>query len=216
MPDFHGYPTGVLQNTHLRLEYLTHAGPRIVRLFPAGSEDNLLGEFPDIGWDSPRGYFDLIGGHRLWAAPEEPGMSYLPDSTGLAVQETIRREGLLANVRTMGERLDERLRQRFGNHHHVGDVRGRGLFRAIELVADRATKAPFDPNLKLNARIKAEAMTRGLMVYPMGGTIDGIRGDHVLLAPPFIVSEDELDEIVLRLRRALGRTLEIALAGPGH
>ena len=124
-------------------------------------------------------------------------------AAALAVQEVIRRDDLLANVRAMGERLDERLRQRFGNHHHVGDIRGRGLFRGVELVADRATKEPFDPKRKLNARIKREAMDRGLMVYPMGGTIDGVRGDHVLLAPPFIVEERDVDEIVSRLGEAV-------------
>ena len=124
-------------------------------------------------------------------------------AAALAVQEVIRRDDLLANVRAMGERLDERLRQRFGNHHHVGDIRGRGLFRGVELVADRATKEPFDPKLKLNGRIKREAMDRGLMVYPMGGTIDGVRGDHVLLAPPFIVEERDVDEIVSRLGEAV-------------
>ena len=124
-------------------------------------------------------------------------------AAALAVQEVIRRDDLLANVRAMGERLDERLRQRFGNHHHVGDIRGRGLFRGVELVADRATKEPFDPKLKLNGRVKREAMDRGLMVYPMGGTIDGVRGDHVLLAPPFIVEERDVDEIVSRLGEAV-------------
>jgi adenosylmethionine-8-amino-7-oxononanoate aminotransferase len=124
-------------------------------------------------------------------------------AAALAVQEVIRRDNLLANVRAMGDRLDERLRQRFGNHHHVGDIRGRGLFRGVELVADRATKEPFDPKLKLNTRVKREAMARGLMVYPMGGTIDGVRGDHVLLAPPFIVKERDIDEIVSRLGEAV-------------
>jgi hypothetical protein len=83
MPDFHGHPTHVLQNDHLRLEYLTQAGPRIVRLFLQGHEDNLLGEFPEIGWDLPGGRFQIFGGHRLWAAPETPGVSY-----GLTVNET--------------------------------------------------------------------------------------------------------------------------------
>ena len=108
-------------------------------------------------------------------------------AAGLAVQEAIRRDGLLANVVAMGERLDAGLRARLGQHPHVGDIRGRGLFRAVELVADRATKSPFAPERKLHARVKREAMARGLMVYPMGGTIDGRSGDHVLIAPPFIV-----------------------------
>jgi len=107
----------------------------------------------------------------------------------------------------MGERLDERLRQRFGNHHHVGDIRGRGLFQAVELVEDRSAKTPFDPAKKLHAKVKKAAMAHGLMVYPMGGTIDGTRGDHVLLAPPFIVTTDQLGEIVDRLGSAIDDAL---------
>ena len=124
-------------------------------------------------------------------------------AAGLAVQETIRQHGLLDNVRAMGAVLEERLTARFGNHHHVGDIRGRGLFRAIELVEDRASKRPFSTERKIHAVIKREAMARGLMVYPMGGTIDGVRGDHVLLAPPFIVNEIDVDRIVSRLGDAV-------------
>lgn len=121
----------------------------------------------------------------------------------LAVQRVIRRDGLLANVRRQGEHLTRRLNERFGNHHHVGDVRGRGLFQAVELVAERAAKEPFDPAHKLHARIKQQAMARGLMVYPTGGTADGVKGDHVLLAPPFICSEADIDLIVERLGEAV-------------
>ncbi|HEY9549201.1 MAG TPA: aspartate aminotransferase family protein [Kiloniellaceae bacterium] len=124
-------------------------------------------------------------------------------AAGLAVRETIHREGLLAKVVTMGSELERGLVERLGNHHHVGDIRGRGLFRGVELVKDRASKAPFDPELKLNASIKKEAMARGLMVYPMGGTIDGQRGDHVLLAPPFIVDRPGIQRIVERLGDAI-------------
>ncbi|WP_343712407.1 aspartate aminotransferase family protein [Inquilinus sp.] len=131
-------------------------------------------------------------------------------AAGLAVQEVIRRDNLLANVRQMGTHLARRLNERFGNHHHVGDVRGRGLFQAIELVADRGTKEPFDPAMKLHVRVKQAAMDHGLMVYPMGGTIDGRRGDHVLIAPPFISTADEIDEIVERF----GTAVDAALQGP--
>ncbi len=124
-------------------------------------------------------------------------------AAALAVQNVIRRDNLLANVKAQGAHLTRRLNERFGNHHHVGDVRGRGLFQAIELVADRASKEPFDPKHKLHARIKQEAMARGLMVYPMGGTLDGARGDHVVLAPPFIVSAADIDTIVDRLGDAV-------------
>jgi adenosylmethionine-8-amino-7-oxononanoate aminotransferase len=125
----------------------------------------------------------------------------------LAVQRVIRRDNLLANVNKQGETLARRLNERFGNHHHVGDVRGRGLFQAIELVQDRATKEPFDPRHKLHARVKQHAMQRGLMVYPMGGTLDGVRGDHVLLAPPFIVEAKDIDTIVERLGDAVNAAI---------
>ena len=124
-------------------------------------------------------------------------------AAALAVQEVIEEEDLLARVRALGARLDVGLRARFGDHPHVGDIRGRGLFRGLELVADRAGKEPFDPALALHARLKAEAMARGLMVYPMGGTIDGKRGDHVLLAPPFICTEADIDTLVERLGAAV-------------
>ncbi|MER8521699.1 aspartate aminotransferase family protein [Mesorhizobium sp. M0644] len=131
-------------------------------------------------------------------------------AAGLAVQEVIRRDGLLDNVSAMGAQLDERLHQRFDNHHHVGDIRGRGLFRGIELVVDRASKEPFDQRLELNARIKREAMARGLMIYPMGGTIDGVRGVHVLVAPPFIISKQDIDRIVERLGEAIDAAIASA------
>ncbi len=124
-------------------------------------------------------------------------------AAALAVQTVIEEEGLLANVKAMGARLNGALQSRFGNHHHVGDIRGRGLFQAIELVADRASKTPFDPALNLHARIKKEAMALGMMCYPMGGTIDGRQGDHVLLAPPFIVDASDIDEITDRLGSAV-------------
>jgi adenosylmethionine-8-amino-7-oxononanoate aminotransferase len=124
-------------------------------------------------------------------------------ASALAVQQVLRRDRLLANVSAQGARLARRLNERFGNHPFVGDVRGRGLLQALELVADRAGKKPFDAKLKLHARVKREAMARGLMVYPMGGTIDGERGDHVLLAPPFIVDAPLVDTIVERLGEAI-------------
>jgi len=127
-------------------------------------------------------------------------------AAALAVQRVIRRDNLLENVRAQGDYLRRRLRERFGNHPYVGDVRGRGLFQGLEIVADRGTKEPFDPARKLHARIKAEAMARGLMVYPMGGTVDGVRGDHVLLAPPFIVDNGIVDAIVERLGDAIDAT----------
>lgn len=124
-------------------------------------------------------------------------------AAALAVQRVIRRDGLLAQVRTRGAMLQGLLQQALSAHAHVGDIRGRGLFWGVELVEDKPTKQWFDPARKLHARIKAEAMARGLMVYPMGGTVDGRAGDHVLLAPPFISSEAELGAIVERLVGAI-------------
>ena len=129
-------------------------------------------------------------------------------AAALAVQRKIQSLDLLANVRKQGDDLDRRLLERLGNHAHVGDIRGRGLFRGIELVADRATKEPFDPALKLHARIKKHAMGKGLICYPGGGTADGIKGDHVLLAPPFIIEEPEIEELV----NLLGDSIDAALA----
>ena len=140
------------------------------------------------------------------------GHTYMGHATAcaaaLAVQRAVIERDLLTNVRRQGEVLDQALRDAFGNHPHVGEIRGRGLFRALELVADRTTKEPFDPALRLNAQIKSAAFARGLICYPSGGTADGQRGDHVLLAPPFIVDEDDVREIVSRLEMAISDVFE--------
>ena len=127
-----------------------------------------------------------------------------------AVQRKIKEQDLLANGRRMGDRLDAALRERFGDHPHVGDIRGRGLFRALELVADRATKEPFDASRQLHARIKHNAMEAGLLCYPMGGVIDGARGDNVLLAPPYIIDGGHIDEMVEKLSLAIEASLASA------
>jgi len=140
------------------------------------------------------------------------GFTYIGHPTAcaaaLAVQRVIEKEDLLANVRDQGEKLQAALAARFGNNPHVGDLRGRGLFRGIELVAERGSKDPFDPAAKLNARIKTEAMARGLMCYPGGGTVDGWRGDHVLLAPPFILTDAQREELVDKLGAAIDAALD--------
>ncbi len=139
-------------------------------------------------------------GHTYLAHP-------LACAAALAVQNVIREDRLLDRVKERGKQLEQRLTERFGNHRHIGDIRGRGLFWAIELVADRATRASFDPALKLNQKIKAEAFANGLGCYPGGGTVDGVRGDHVLLAPPYIASADEIDLIVDKLGTAVDNVL---------
>jgi adenosylmethionine-8-amino-7-oxononanoate aminotransferase len=128
-------------------------------------------------------------------------------AAALEVQRIIRDDGLIANVQSMGNRLESALQERFGNHRHVGDVRGRGLFWALEFVTDRASKTVFDPALKLNERIKAEGIARGLATYPMGGTIDGKQGDHLILAPPYIATAADIDTIVERLGDAVDAAL---------
>jgi adenosylmethionine-8-amino-7-oxononanoate aminotransferase len=147
------------------------------------------------------------------------GHTYIGHATACAaaleVQKVIEDENLLANVKARGEQLRSTLRDRFGDHPHVGDIRGRGLFVGIEFVLDRAGKTPFDPARKLNALIKREAMARGLMVYPMGGTIDGKHGDHVLLAPPFICTPNDIERIIERLSDAAHAALAAAGASTG-
>ncbi|UZE26645.1 aspartate aminotransferase family protein [Pseudomonas asplenii] len=139
------------------------------------------------------------------------GHTYIGHATAcaaaLAVQKTIEARGLLSQVQTLGDTLQSRLVETLGNHPHVGDIRGRGLFRGIELVADRQSKTPFDPAFKLHARIKKAAMNEGLMCYPMGGTVDGKLGDHILLAPPFIIDADHVDEISQKLAKAIASAI---------
>jgi len=140
-------------------------------------------------------------GHTYLAHP-------LACAAALEVQRVIAEEKLLDRVKELGNHLERRLTERFGNHRHVGDIRGRGLFQAIELVADRATKQPFDASLKLNQKIKAIAFEGGLGCYPSGGTVDGKSGDHVLLAPPYICTADDIDMIVDRLGSAVDSALK--------
>jgi adenosylmethionine-8-amino-7-oxononanoate aminotransferase len=158
----------------------------------------------------------LIGGRVIDAIAQgsgffQHGHTYIGHpvacAAALAVQRVLKRDRLVERCARQGEKLYERLAGAFGEHEHVGDIRGRGLFWAIELVRDRASKEPFDPNLRLAGRIKQEAMALGLMCYPMGGTIDGARGDHVLLAPPFIVTDEELDLLIERLVEAVDRAI---------
>jgi adenosylmethionine-8-amino-7-oxononanoate aminotransferase len=128
-------------------------------------------------------------------------------AAALAVQRVILDEGLLERVQSAGERLKQFLQTRFAGHPNIGDIRGRGLLLALELVADRDQKTPFDPELAMHSRAKEQAFERGLLIYPSGGTADGRSGDHILLAPPYNVSDDELDMIV----ELLGETVEAIL-----
>ncbi|MEJ8855333.1 aspartate aminotransferase family protein [Variovorax robiniae] len=133
-------------------------------------------------------------------------------AAALAVQQVIHRDGLLAKVRDDGIAFGQMLRDEIGNHPHVGDIRGRGFFWGVELVADRGSKAPFDPARAVNALIKKDAMARGLLCYPFGGTVDGRQGDHVLLAPPFIASRQDLQKIAALLAESIDAVTRAAAA----
>ena len=125
-----------------------------------------------------------------------------------AVIDTIIDQDLLTRVVAQGEKLQAALQDQLGSHPNVGDIRGRGLFRGVEFVANKDSKEPFAPARKLHAKIKAKAFEHGLICYPMGGTIDGRQGDHVLLAPPFIIEDSQLDELVGKLKSALEAALK--------
>jgi adenosylmethionine-8-amino-7-oxononanoate aminotransferase len=157
-------------------------------------------------------YDTVVGGSGFF----QHGHTYLGHAAAcagaLAVQKRLHEGGLLARVDRLGELFERKLRAAFGKHPQVGDIRGRGLFQAIELVEDRTSKRPFDAARKIHARIKKAALEEGLMCYPMGGTLDGVQGDHVLFAPPFIIEDGQLDEIVDKFSRALDATLGVPSA----
>jgi adenosylmethionine-8-amino-7-oxononanoate aminotransferase len=125
----------------------------------------------------------------------------------LAVQRAVKDRGLLAKVRERGNGLEARLRACFGQHPQVGEIRGRGLFWALELVEDRASKRPFDSQRRIGAKLKLQALENGLMCYPMAGTLDGVSGDHVVLAPPYVITDAQLDEIVDKLARSINEVI---------
>ncbi len=124
-------------------------------------------------------------------------------AASLAVVTELTERDLPARAGVMGEKVQSALEAAFGQHPNVGDIRGRGLFRGVELVADRDSKTPFDPALGVAAKIKKAAVAEGLICYPMSGTRDGKRGDHVLLAPPFIIEDEQIDEMVNKLSKAV-------------
>jgi adenosylmethionine-8-amino-7-oxononanoate aminotransferase len=149
----------------------------------------------------------IVGGSGFF----QHGHTYIGHATAcaaaLAVQRVIAEDRLLDNVRARGEQLRARLREALGAHPNVGDVRGRGLFVGVEFVADRASKATLDPARKTHAALKRTCIENGLLVYPMGGTVDGVHGDHVLFAPPFICTPADIDSIVDRFAQSVNQVL---------
>tara|TARA_B100001741_G_C16297229_1_gene479563 strand:- start:291 stop:707 length:417 start_codon:yes stop_codon:yes gene_type:complete len=124
-------------------------------------------------------------------------------AAALAVQRKICENNVLSNVNRASKKLFELLGQAFRDHPYIGDIRGRGLFIGLELVADKNKKIPFDHNLKIHAKIRAKGMENGLISYPSGGTVDGQSGDHILIAPPFIIEENQISELVEKLERTI-------------
>ncbi|WP_238367192.1 aspartate aminotransferase family protein [Mesobacterium pallidum] len=142
----------------------------------------------------------FVHGHTYQAHP-------VATRGALEVQRIITEQALVANVADLGPKLTDRLQQHFGQHPHVGEIRGRGFFQALEFVSDRESKTPFAPDVAFSDRLKRAALEAGLAIYPNGGTIDGKTGDHVIIAPPFNATEDELDQICDRLGTALDATV---------
>ena len=136
-------------------------------------------------------------------------------AAALAVQREIAARDLLANVRLRGAELHQALSDRLGDHPHVGDIRGRGLFLALEFVEDRQARTPFAPRRRLHRALRDAAFDRGLMIYAMGGTIDGQQGDHVLLAPPYTVTGEEVEQIADLLADAVQAVVPGAASAAG-
>lgn len=137
-------------------------------------------------------------------------------AAGVAVVQTLLEEGLVDRAREQGARLKQQFTEALAEHPYVGDVRGRGLFLGIELVEDRAGKTPFDPWHRLHALIKSAAFDAGIICYPMGGTIDGRMGDHILLAPPFIISDSEMEFLVRTLTQVIDTTVDKIRSAPAQ
>ena len=131
-------------------------------------------------------------------------------AAALAVQRVVAEEGLIQRSAEMGQILRGQLEERFGRHPNVGDIRGRGLFQGLEFLEDRDRKKPFAPGAKIADRVKRAALELGLCVYPGTGTVDGVNGDHILLAPPFNVTGDEIATIIERLDAALGPVFSVS------
>lgn len=150
------------------------------------------------GIERSRGF--LMLGHTYMAHP-------VTCAAALQVQKIIHRDGLLDNVNKMGNYLRQALENQFGNHPYVGDIRGRGLLSAIELVEDRETKRPFERSRQVWSNIQSTAMQYGLMCYPNQGTVDGYSGEHILLAPPYIITTSQCDELVEKLKLSMDDVL---------
>jgi adenosylmethionine-8-amino-7-oxononanoate aminotransferase len=131
------------------------------------------------------------------------GQNPLSCAIAAAVLDYIARNDLVNRCASLGAHLLKRL-ESLRNHPIVGDTRGLGLFAGIEFVRDKETKQPFEPKDKVNVRIGNRAFEKGLICYPGGGGADGVRGDHILLAPPFVITDGEIDRLVEILDLSIG------------
>lgn len=132
-------------------------------------------------------------------------------AVALEVQKIIQEDNLVENVRVMGGYLGRLLQQVLGNHPYVGDIRGRGLFWAVEFVADKDTKAAFDPKLSLSKRVQVKGTERGydICIFAANGAADGgLSGDHILLMPPYVVQPADVEEIVRRVKLVVDQVFE--------
>ena len=154
-------------------------------------------------------YDAVVGGSGFFQHGHTYTGHILACATAREVLRIIRDDDLLANVNRQSEALFDALHRTFGQHPNVGNIRGRGLLAAMEFVADRETKRTFAPERKFAATLKHVALAQGLVCYPMGGLVDGARGDHVMLAPPFIIDESHVGEIVKKLRSAIETTIRM-------
>ena len=188
--------------------------------FFACEQDNVRPDIVTIAKGLGAGYQPigamLCSGHIYDAIRDgsgffQHGHTYLGHPVACAAANAVVKKltdgGMTDRSKKMGRYLEASLHAAFGQHPFVGDIRGRGMFRGVEFVEDRETKRPFDPDRKVAARLKAKALENGLICYPMSGTIDGQLGDHVLLAPPFISTESQIDELVSKLSASIAEIL---------
>jgi len=169
-----------------------------------------------LGKGIASGYLPLgavIASEKVWrpiaegSARFEHGFTYhghpVACAAGLAVLKGLRRRRMVQNAGRMSKLMQSGLLELKARLPVIGDVRGAGLLWGIEFVEDRSTRKPFPSDFKFAARVREEAFQRGLIVYPGSGFIDGERGDHILLAPPLVISSGEIRALLQLLDKAI-------------
>ncbi|KAF2265136.1 PLP-dependent transferase [Lojkania enalia] len=184
----------------------------------AWEQEGVVPDIQTIGKGLGGGYIPISGiliGHRVSNALSKGtgqfahGQTYqshaIACAGGLAVQQIIRKENLVANVSEMGNLMVRLLKERLQSHPYVGDIRGKGLAWAIEFVQDKQSKEPFKPELKVAERIHRKALEGPdpIALYHGSGTADGDKGDHIMISPPFIITEEEVEFVVKATANAI-------------